>query len=765
MGVEGFSKNLKSIFGDVSTLYHSDKRVFDNIYLDINTLLHRCIYATIKEVERRNNNELSDEEISQIFLSILRSILSREFLSNRALSTIFFALDGPAPRGKLITQKIRRISNNLYTFNSGGSYISFLPDKEDFYLLDDSEIEEKSKLTEMQRIYVKLIEEKIIGVKNKKRSILSSTHITPGTEFMNKIRLFINDYAISLFDNRRFMFTKDVYISPPDREGEGEFKIIEHLRHLEEILKKENNLRNRISSLIVSADSDMIISALNLSENHHIILHRERELLDVDDLKKRISSMCGCKNEKEFMGVIHDITFLSCLSGNDYIPRLVSFVFKEFMLAYIRIKKLDPSFHLVEWDKVNNPTQLKINVRAFEECISATPSKNINDTISESRPEARIDSLRFLETLLLDKRGNFNVFEEIYSHVKEKGEEVQDKSASIKCEIRLYGHTICTAIDKRRRDALGKAIMKIFKEFEYGELFNIINDKNPGIFENQNKFNEFLSFFFDEQEAKRMKEKEKGKSHLSTRNEIWKNNVDNISPDYFQMVIWLMNYLCGNCLGYSYYYKHRVAPSTNNIVSYCLNNRDENGFVTVKFDEVEKDSIPTPLQTVVCSTVKSISEVIPEEIRSVVEDPEVEHLFDAASVDRISHVLNSWTKENAVDLVKDAIMRKVSALPDKQKYEHLLKNHGTIKASRFHPNNFDPNHRNMEKEILHAFQTPSKTFPQLKHLKIQFETGRPHKYITAKPLHNAQTKVNPNAKLVKSGVITTTLKQFCRLLK
>ena len=84
--------------GRVHVFLFINEYLSDHIYFDVNNLLYSCA-----------SKATSEEHFVRILYKSFSNILNRF----PATKTVFFALDGPAPKAKLQTQLQRRLSRNM----------------------------------------------------------------------------------------------------------------------------------------------------------------------------------------------------------------------------------------------------------------------------------------------------------------------------------------------------------------------------------------------------------------------------------------------------------------------------------------------------------------------------------------------------------------------------------------------------------------------------------------------------------------------------
>lgn len=144
---------------------------------------------------------------------------------------------------------------------------------------------------------------------SKENKIWDTNVISPGTEFMNKLNIFLKKTYIS----------KNIIISDSDERGEGEQKIFDYI--------KKHNLENNI---IYGLDADLIILSL-LCDNKTYLLRERTEYniegletefiyLDINILKKYIIQNIKYKELLSDKQIIQNYCILFFILGNDFIP-------------------------------------------------------------------------------------------------------------------------------------------------------------------------------------------------------------------------------------------------------------------------------------------------------------------------------------------------------------------------------------------------------------------------------------------------------------
>jgi 5'-3' exoribonuclease 1 len=243
----------------------------NNLYIDSNSVIYDIIYSlTMDELNNLNN----------IFDKIC---LKLEFYINviNPEKNVIIAFDGVAPFAKLQQQRTRR--NRSVLLNKINNKVSF-----------------------------------------------DTTQITPGTDFMNKLNIYIKNYFNNKIKNK---CKYNIIISLSDEPGEGEHKIFKYIRDNKDCHLNEN-------TVIYGLDADLImLSLLHCEYCSNIYLYREapefiksiNHDLNPNELYVLNIKLLGyqiCIDLNNFKDIncniinilIKDYVFMCFLLGNDFIP-------------------------------------------------------------------------------------------------------------------------------------------------------------------------------------------------------------------------------------------------------------------------------------------------------------------------------------------------------------------------------------------------------------------------------------------------------------
>uniref|UniRef100_A0A672LHX9 5'-3' exoribonuclease 1 n=1 Tax=Sinocyclocheilus grahami TaxID=75366 RepID=A0A672LHX9_SINGR len=270
---------------------------FDNLYLDMNGIIHQCSHPNDEDVHFRISEEKIFADIFHYLEVLFRIIKPRK--------VFFMAVDGVAPRAKMNQQRGRR-------FRSA------------------KEAEEKIK---------KALEK---GEVLPTEARFDSNCITPGTDFMAKLQEQLKYFVHNKLSTDKSWQGVNVYLSGHETPGEGEHKIMEFIRS--ETVKPGHNPNTR--HCLYGLDADLIMLGLTSHEPHFSLLREEvrfggkksqkritapeettfhllhlslmREYIDYEfsELRNKISF------EYNLERIIDDWVLMGFLVGNDFIPHL-----------------------------------------------------------------------------------------------------------------------------------------------------------------------------------------------------------------------------------------------------------------------------------------------------------------------------------------------------------------------------------------------------------------------------------------------------------
>uniref|UniRef100_A0A3B4YZ42 5'-3' exoribonuclease 1 n=1 Tax=Seriola lalandi dorsalis TaxID=1841481 RepID=A0A3B4YZ42_SERLL len=270
---------------------------FDNLYLDMNGIIHQCSHPNDEDVHFRISEEKIFADIFHYLEVLFRIIKPRK--------VFFMAVDGVAPRAKMNQQRGRR-------FRSA------------------KEAEDKIKKA--------LDKGEVLPTEAR----FDSNCITPGTDFMARLQEQLKYFVHNKLSTDKLWQNVRVYLSGHETPGEGEHKIMEFIRS--ENSKPGHNPNTR--HCLYGLDADLIMLGLTSHEPNFSLLREEvrfggkksqkritapeettfhllhlslmREYIDYEfsELRNHIGS------DYDLERIIDDWILMGFLVGNDFIPHL-----------------------------------------------------------------------------------------------------------------------------------------------------------------------------------------------------------------------------------------------------------------------------------------------------------------------------------------------------------------------------------------------------------------------------------------------------------
>eukprot|EP00227_Mantoniella_beaufortii_P001303 CAMPEP_0197618544 /NCGR_PEP_ID=MMETSP1326-20131121/61589_1 /TAXON_ID=1155430 /ORGANISM="Genus nov. species nov., Strain RCC2288" /LENGTH=324 /DNA_ID=CAMNT_0043187443 /DNA_START=325 /DNA_END=1297 /DNA_ORIENTATION=- len=256
--------------------------IIDNLYLDMNGVIHNCSHGAGTDI---NTRMTEDEMMTKVF-----AYLDHIFCMVRPRRLLYMAIDGVAPRAKMNQQRSRR-------FRSA---------------------REAEKLR---------AEARAKGEPEPTGEPFDSNCITPGTPFMARLSEHLRFYVLKKQTEDPLWAKATVILSGHEVRGEGEHKIMEHIRWARgepgwdpnqtpallsaaEVVKFGGGERGQPSREVLS----------NPTDDGFLLLHVGllREYLDLEFKIVADALPFGYDGER----IIDDFVLLAMLVGNDFLPPL-----------------------------------------------------------------------------------------------------------------------------------------------------------------------------------------------------------------------------------------------------------------------------------------------------------------------------------------------------------------------------------------------------------------------------------------------------------
>ncbi len=319
----------------------------DYFFLDYNGIVYKAYDRVKKTIE---GNNLTKNEIEEIIIKeVIRytKYLICEVIQPTQMT--YIALDGPAPRAKMVQQRSRRYKG----YN-------------------------EKILMKKEKLRLKIIKNEDDNEWDR------SANISPGTEFMMKL----SNALLNTIKTKGFSIHNNdmkVILSDGNVPGEGEHKFLPHIKDMR---KKKGYENTRV--YIYGSDADLIILAMSTHKNN---IHILREVQDTRELKQNYESYEFLQlnidnlgnafnddltkvfeNEKfDRLRILNDYVFLTFLVGNDFVLSMPFLKIrkdglKTLIAIYHNIKQHHKDY-LVDYHPDEDKKKPKINIEFFKELI------------------------------------------------------------------------------------------------------------------------------------------------------------------------------------------------------------------------------------------------------------------------------------------------------------------------------------------------------------------------------------------------------------
>ena len=270
---------------------------FDNLYLDMNSILHTATHTNDSSI-----NRMTDDQMYAAIFTYIEHL----FQIIKPQKTFYMAIDGVAPRAKMNQQRARRFRTAI----------------------------------EAEENLAKAIQQ---GQEIPKEDPFDSNAITPGTEFMAKLTDNLKYFIHKKISEDKAWNGVQIILSGHEVPGEGEHKIMDFIR----TMKSQNNYNPNTRHCIYGLDADLIMLGLVSHDPHFALLREEvtfgpkrqtgsqsgsvsdqkffllhlsllREYLELEfqDLENELNF------EFNFEKVLDDFILIMYVIGNDFLPNL-----------------------------------------------------------------------------------------------------------------------------------------------------------------------------------------------------------------------------------------------------------------------------------------------------------------------------------------------------------------------------------------------------------------------------------------------------------
>lgn len=257
--------------------------------------------------------------------------------------SIFFAIDGPAPIAKMLTQRKRRSKEATKAPRS-------VPKRA---RRDSARAAAAGALGELDG--ERAAERDGTASKRRRRGNASAVpavqaidrvRLTPGIDLMHDIAAAVEYYAyVRLQSNPRFQHL-DIRISGPDVPGEGELKIFDFLNT--KVAAESPVQPAHESAIVIGSDADIVLQALATTSMQNLFVFIRNSQTEKVEWAKRTNSIISvwniaCQLHRLFpsdsLTVRLDLIIMSICSGNDYVPKLRGVTIPRLWKRYNRLRR------------------------------------------------------------------------------------------------------------------------------------------------------------------------------------------------------------------------------------------------------------------------------------------------------------------------------------------------------------------------------------------------------------------------------------------
>ena len=166
---------------------------------------------------------------------------------------------------------------------------------------------------------------------------IDPNQLTPGVETMYFIRDAVEYWVYSRLQNDSKYRHVTVYLSGPDVPGEGELKIIDHLR--------TQRVPQHESVVIIGGDADIVLQALATSHIRNLFVYLRHYKKKGKTKHNYIISLWQVVRQLEITFGNHssprcrlDLIVMAMLTGNDYLPKLRGVSLGRLWKRYLALK-------------------------------------------------------------------------------------------------------------------------------------------------------------------------------------------------------------------------------------------------------------------------------------------------------------------------------------------------------------------------------------------------------------------------------------------
>jgi 5'-3' exonuclease len=286
MGIPAFFRQIVTNYPKTHTAKLEKK--IDYFFIDFNSIIYDVFHKLTKDnTEKMTNSKFETTLINKVVQKVMEMV---QLIEPQKL--FYMALDGSAPRAKMVQQRWRRFKG----------------------------VKDEEYFRELKKVH---------AIEQSPNIWSPSSNIAPGTKFMKKLSAALKK-KIDSGDFSTHQKDLKIILSDGNIPGEGEHKFLPIIREMEQ---KDDTI------CIYSPDADMIVLSMAVKKNNIWIMQKMKSgnetpdavknylsegyefiFLSIDEYKDVFIETLGITGEKkEIVRLITDYVFLTFLGGNDFV--------------------------------------------------------------------------------------------------------------------------------------------------------------------------------------------------------------------------------------------------------------------------------------------------------------------------------------------------------------------------------------------------------------------------------------------------------------
>ena len=578
MGVPKFYRWLSERYPCLSEVVKEHQLPeFDNLYLDMNGIIHNCSHPNDDDPHFRITEEKIFQDIFHYIEVLFRMIQPRK--------VFFMAIDGVAPRAKMNQQRGRR-----------------------FRSAREAELNEKKARDR--------------GEDLPKDARFDSNCITPGTPFMCRLHEQLKYFVVSKMSTDTIWHGVKVILSGHETPGEGEHKIMDFIRHEKAKPEYDPNIRHCLYGL----DADLVMLGLCTHDPHFSLLREEVRFGGKKTAQKRIVTA-----EETTFHLLH----LSLL--REYLDHEFSDLRKATLTFDYDLECIIDDWILLGFlvgnDFIPNLPQLHINKGALSDLFSTY--KRVLPTLGGYINGAGVLNLKrfekFMEALA---ETEMDRFDEIYSDSKwlegktaskQKRRTVKSTPGPADVHEMLMGET-----EKVEGITGGEwQVVGPKKSAVDSDLQRLLHSTDPLFVGNTEIENEKYEVQQEDQDASRDNvyhmefQQHKREYYMNKMNyhQVTPSVLKEQAEGYVRAIQWNLHYYYNGCMSWSWYYPHHFSPWITDIRDFSnMDIQFDMGKPFLPFEQLlsvlpaaSKELLPRELQGLMINESSPIIEYFPED--------------------------------------------------------------------------------------------------------------------------------------------------------